>query len=81
MAFLDSGEPFGLPKGTIRGVITLAITATFIQQVLVGAITPEVFIGIAGTVIGSYFVTRNAEPLAQPGEEPVSPPSIGSDRE
>lgn len=78
---LDSGEPFGLPRGTVRGLIALILTGTLVQQTMVGAIDPIVFVGIAGGSIGSYFTSRAAEPpvAAAPVEAPLPKPYTGDD--
>jgi len=70
----NSGEPLGLPKGTVRGVIALAFAGTLIQQVVIGAIEPITFIGVAGPFLGYYVATRPNEPAAQ--EPPLAPPSV-----
>lgn len=80
MALLDSGEPFGLPKGTVRGVIALAFAGTLIQQVVIGAIDPITFIGVAGPFLGFYAGSRPNEapaPEPEPDAEDVAPPAIG----
>lgn len=85
MPSLESGEPFGLPKGTVRGIIALAFTGTFIQQVIIGAIGSDVFLGVAVGVIGSYFATRGTSennipgPLPVQEADPVLPPAVAGD--
>lgn len=75
----DSGEPFGLPKGTVRGGIAIAFAATLIQQVLTGAIDPITFLAVAGPFLGFYAGTRPQEPSApvvvRP-EPPLLPPAL-----
>ncbi|MBI4596734.1 MAG: hypothetical protein HY730_10245 [Candidatus Tectomicrobia bacterium] len=64
MIFFQS--PFGLPEGTIRGVIALIIITFSLSLIVLHffGITeqkfPEVMAGILGTVIGFYFGTRSA---------------------
>lgn len=70
----NSGEPFGLPKGTVRGTIALALTGTLIQQVLSGAIDPITFIGVAGPFLGWYVADRQNSTAGDLGAPP--PPSI-----
>lgn len=75
----NSGEPFGLPKGTVRGVIALALTGTLIQQTLVGAIDPITFLGVAGPFLGYYVASRpNETTITQvKPEEPLPEPYVG----
>lgn len=75
----DSGEPFGLPKGTVRGLIALAFTATVIQQTVAGVLDVSVFTSLAGAAIGSYFVGRSGDAAAEAAlpEPALPPPSAG----
>jgi len=57
-------EPFGWPPGTVRGIITICVTLTFLILVMhdflggVNIIPMDWFLGIVGAVILSYFYTR-----------------------
>jgi hypothetical protein len=59
--FINSSQPFGMPEGTIRALITLVIVvagcaATYAWKDIPGAL------GVAfGTVITSYFQTRSTK--------------------
>ena len=80
----NSGEPFGLPKGTVRGTIALALTGTLIQQVLSGAIDPITFIGVAGPFLGWYVADRqnsdstsgSSLPAPSIPDEPLAAPYV-----
>ncbi len=82
MALLDSGEPFGLPKGTVRGIVALAFAGTIIQQVIIGSIDPITFIAVAGPFLGFYAGTRPTEaPASAPvvDDAPLAAPVVGGD--
>ena len=57
-------EPFGWPKGTVRGVITIWIVLTFciimMWDIFTGAgkIPTQWYLAIIGAVIMSYFYSR-----------------------
>lgn len=58
------GEPMGLPKGTIRSLLTLLIASPIPIIVIYnigngGANVPEQFWSIVGAIIGFYFGTRS----------------------
>ncbi len=54
----DFPEPFGLPRGTIRGIITIVMTATFCMAVAKGIVPINIFCYVSVAVILSYFFTR-----------------------
>ena len=55
---IEYDEPFGLPKGTIRGFITMVITTTFCMMSAKGMIPIQYFLYVSMGVILSYFFTR-----------------------
>lgn len=76
----NTGEPFGLPSGTVRGTIALAFTVAFIYMGVTGAIAPETLIGLGGPAVGYYFATRQTEGMIKavtPPKEEVDPPLDG----
>lgn len=79
----DTGEPFGLPSGTVRGLIAFALTGTLIQQVVTGSIDAVAFIGIAGPFLGYYVAQRGTESAVRAAAEgsystePLDPPATG----
>ncbi len=60
----NQNEPFGWPPGTVRGIITICVTLTFLIILMwdfirgVGLIPINWFLGIVGAVILSYFYSR-----------------------
>jgi hypothetical protein len=76
MALLDTGEPFGLPHGTVRG--TIAIVSLFLvaySYVTAGTID-STLLAFAGPYLGFYFGSRANEPAVVP-EEQVADPDLG----
>lgn len=78
MASLDSGEPFGLPKGTVRGLLALGSFALLAFDFGVDqTLTPEL-VYVVSPFIGFYFGTRGSEPPAPAREDdPLPPPALG----
>lgn len=72
---MDTGEPFGLPRGTVRGIIALAMLGLVGYDFAVDqALSPDI-LAFAGPYLGFYFASRSGEaPVAKP--EPLDPPSI-----
>lgn len=62
---MNQSEPFGLPQGSIRGLLTLAITGVTLFMWATGAVVPEALLGINALVIGNYFGYRGnaSEPI------------------
>jgi len=54
-------EPLGLPKGSIRGIVTIGTIATIIYAVATGTPLPEWYTTIAASVIAFYYGTRAGE--------------------
>lgn len=75
----DSGEPFGLPKGTVRGIIALAFSGVTLGLFATTGQVPMELLPITTLIIGNYFGVRSASEPAEPREEPVAPPAIGED--
>lgn len=76
----NTGEPFGLPSGTVRGMIALVFTGAFVYLGVTGGIAPETLIGIGGPAVGYYFATRQTETMikaATPPPEEVDAPLDG----
>jgi len=53
-----NNEPFGWPKGTVRGILTLWICLSTCLGFLLDRIPVEFFLMISSAVILSYFVNR-----------------------
>ena len=80
---MDTGEPFGLPQGTVRGMIALAFTAVFLYLGVVGTITSETLLALGGPAIGYYFATRQAISIQKAAvvEAPLEAPATGDSQE
>lgn len=75
-------SPLGLPDGSIRGIIALALTCTLMQQTIVGAIDSVAFVGIAGPFLGYYVAQRGTEEAAKAAAvvaEPLPAPATAED--
>lgn len=77
MFTLDTGEPFGLPKGTIRGVLALAFSASVLFLWLTGQPVSEAQLGITTLIVGNYFGARGSSPAAEKAAEPLAEPAVG----
>jgi hypothetical protein len=55
---LNSSEPLGLPKGSVRALIALSIVGAGIYAFLSGKISTEQFITVTSIVTGFYFATK-----------------------
>lgn len=73
---MNYDEPFGLPRGTVRGVIALAVTGVTLFLFATGASVPEALIAVNGLIVGNYFGSRG--PINAPSDvrEPVAAPYI-----
>ena len=57
-------EAFGLPKGTVRGIIAVALTAGVVVGFLTGHITGDQFTQLATMAVAFYFLRP------RPGDRP-----------
>ena len=76
----NTGEPFGLPSGTVRGTIALVFTGAITYMGVTGSIAPETLLAVAGPAVGYYFATRQTEGMikaATPTPEEVDAPYSG----
>lgn len=55
---MDNPAPLWLPRGSVRALIALAVTATFVYLAVSGAVVPEWLLAVLGTVLGYYFAHR-----------------------
>lgn len=56
-----TNEPLGLPRGSVRAVLAILVTAGFLASVLLEVQNgTEVLAGMTGAVITYYFVSRTA---------------------
>ena len=77
MAVLDTGEPFGLPRGTVRGIIALAFTAVTLFLFGTGQAPDGNFLAITTLIIGNYFGARASEAPAPAPEPDLPAPAVG----
>jgi hypothetical protein len=59
---MNQTEPFGLPQGSVRGILTLAITGVTLFMWATGVAVPDALLGINALVIGNYFGYRGNAP-------------------
>ena len=55
---MNEDEPLGLPEGSVRALIALALVITMCAIAGVTGEIPEEILGIVGIIIGFYFGTR-----------------------
>jgi hypothetical protein len=82
MAVLDSGEPFGLPRGTVRGIIALAFVGVTLEQFVALGHAPDVaLLAVTTLIVGNYFGARGSESaaIAAIAEVPLAAPVVGGD--
>jgi len=53
--------PLGLPKGSIRAIMSIGLCAAAIVLYAYKGVTPDWLIGFAGMAIAWYFKTRDTE--------------------
>lgn len=75
----DSGEPFGLPRGTVRGVIALAFSGVTLGLFAMQGSAPTELLAITTLIVGNYFGTRGSTPPAPAPDEPLAAPATGED--
>lgn len=61
MKLFSYDEPLGLPKGSVRALLTLATFAAGVTMMMLGKEIPDVFAALWATVAAFYFGTRSAE--------------------
>lgn len=54
-------EPLGLPRGSVRGILSLILVAGFIAYILIYQDVNEMYLSIVSLVVGNYFGTRGSE--------------------
>jgi uncharacterized membrane protein len=55
---MNEEEPLGLPKGSVRALIALALVITLCVVAGVTGNIPKELLGMVGIVIGYYFTMR-----------------------
>ena len=77
---MNSTEPFGLPPGTVRGILALAFTVVSLYLFATAQVVPEALLAVNTLIVGNYFGTRNAvEAQYTAPEAPLAPPVIPGD--
>lgn len=76
MAILDTGEPFGLPRGTVRGLIALVALGLLVYSYVVTSTIDPTLLAFAGPYLGFYFGQRQGEPAVE-NDEPLGDPFVG----
>ena len=56
MNFCD--EPLGLPKGSIRAILSLGIVFSSLVALLLGKVDIEMYMILVSVVLGFYFGTK-----------------------
>lgn len=74
---LNSSEPLGLPRGSVRALISLAITASVVYLWVSGQPVAGELLIAWGAVAGLYFSTRGR--VTTPQEEALADPVLGDD--
>jgi hypothetical protein len=59
MAFFDKTKPIGLPDGSVRAILTLAIVGSSIVMAFMDKVPVEV-LALLGVVVNDYFGQRKA---------------------
>jgi len=74
---MNSTEPFGLPPGTVRGILALAFTAVSLYLFATAQAVPEALLAVNTLIVGNYFGVRSATDGAFVAPEaPLAAPSI-----
>lgn len=75
---MDSAEPLGLPRGSVRAVLTfvlVAVSATLLFVPAADGDAKSMFLLLTGIAVRDYFATRQAQNEAD--GPPLEPPSVG----
>lgn len=76
---MDASEPLGLPRGTVRAVMAVAVLGVCLYLFAVGAEVPGELLTLMGTVTTFYFLERTRENVAEPQSEKVEDPYLPDD--
>lgn len=52
-------EPLGLPKGSVRALVTLTLIAAAVYGMLTGIDVPEWYYAAVALIVGHYFGSRS----------------------
>lgn len=56
---MNCDEPLGLPKGSIRAILSIGVVFSSMAALLIGKINIENYLVLTSIVIGFYFGTKN----------------------
>lgn len=68
--------PLGLPEGSVRSILALALTAATIYLWVTAMVVPVELLAITGLVVGNYFGSRSTAAASAPEPEKVDAPYI-----
>lgn len=77
-SLFNASEPLGLPRGSIRGIVTLMIASVFSYRFAIGADVDPSLTFALGSVLTYYFVKRDGEGSG-PVEERLPAPALGDE--
>ncbi len=75
-----SGEPLGLPRGSVRGVLALMIVGATCGSYLLTGAAPDGLLALAGSAVTYYFVQREVQTAGQPVEPELPTPAFDPER-
>lgn len=82
--FMNTGEPFGLPNGTVRGLLAIIFTIATVYLWVTGSPVPTELLVINSLVVGNYFGSRSGNGDTNTGNVSVTkiePPYIPGEQE
>lgn len=77
MKFFNSTEPLGLPRGSIRAILALAIVFVFAGRLAAGFAIDPTLVAILTLVLRDYFQSRTDESARTPNEPTLPEPLVG----
>lgn len=75
MSIFNRSEPLGLPRGSVRALLTLMIAGVFCYRFAIGLVIDPTLSFAFGTVLIFYFNKRSDE-SSEPVEEIVPEPEF-----
>ena len=78
---LDMNQPAGLPRGTVRAVITVllvVVSATMLFVPVVDEDVKNMFLLLTGIAVLDYFASRSADDRADREDPPLPDPVVNS---
>lgn len=77
---MNGTEPLGLPRGSVRAILTLALVAVSATMLFVPVVDPgtkDMFLLLTGIAVRDYFSVRKAQ-NAEAGPA-IEPPSVNEE--